>query len=146
MAKRLFGTIPYILHPRKIIPNTRLTLARPISTFQKIPKPCDLFEYTYNDNLRRHERRQVFNISGLKRLATLAGGFNRTFLITIRDSYRFIAQILYPATELRFLLVASEVATLGFLRAYSILVPKVFSYSTIADNCAGTEYIFIEYI
>jgi hypothetical protein len=46
MAKRLFGTIPHILHSRKIIPNTRLILARPISTFQKMPEPCDLFEYT----------------------------------------------------------------------------------------------------
>ncbi|KAJ5185866.1 Aminoglycoside phosphotransferase [Penicillium cf. griseofulvum] len=59
------------------MPNTRLILVRPVSTFQKMPEPCDLFEYTsgrwiYIDNLRRRERRRVFNISELKRLAFLA--------------------------------------------------------------------------
>ncbi|KGO63638.1 Aminoglycoside phosphotransferase [Penicillium italicum] len=130
-------------------------------------EPCDLFEYTsgrwiYNDDLRRRERRRVFNVSGLKRLAALAvqkketdiiefeklaeGGFNRTFLITMRDGYRFVARIPYPATEPKFLLVASEVATLGFLRAHGIPVPEVLGYSAVADNCAGTEYIFMEHV
>ncbi|KAJ5559204.1 Aminoglycoside phosphotransferase [Penicillium sp. DV-2018c] len=93
MAKHLFGTIPHILHPRKIIPNTRLILARPISTFQKMPEPCDLFEYTsgrwiYNDNLRRRERRRVFNISGLKRLAALAVQKKETDIIEFKNLLR----------------------------------------------------------
>jgi len=46
MAKRLFGATPHILYSRTIIPYTKLILARPVSTFQKMPKPCDLFEYT----------------------------------------------------------------------------------------------------
>lgn len=74
------------------------------------------------------------------------GGFNRSFLITMRDGYKFVARIPYPATEPKFLVVASEVATLDFLQAHGIPVPKVFGYSAVADNCAGTEYIFMEYV
>lgn len=46
MAKRLFGATPHILYSRTIIPYTKLTLARHVSTLQKMPEPCDLFEYT----------------------------------------------------------------------------------------------------
>lgn len=45
MANRLSGVIYHFLHPRKITPNSRLILARPISTIQKMPESCDLFEY-----------------------------------------------------------------------------------------------------
>ncbi|KXG47261.1 Aminoglycoside phosphotransferase [Penicillium griseofulvum] len=169
MAKLLLQTFPHITRSRRVTPKTwlRLILRRPVSTAQKLAEPCDLFEYTsgrwiYNDNLRHRERRRVFNIHELKRLAALAvqqkefdvtrfeklaeGGFNRSFLITMRDGYQFVARIPYPATEPKSLVVASEVATLDFLRTYGIPVPKVFGYSAVADNCAGTEYIFIEYV
>lgn len=91
--------------------------------------------------MRHRERRRVFNVFELTHLAALAiqqkevdvigfeklaeGGFNRSFLITMRDGYRFVARIPYPATEPKFLVVASEVATLEFLRAHDIPVPKV---------------------
>ncbi|KAJ5117871.1 hypothetical protein N7526_010894 [Penicillium atrosanguineum] len=167
MAKRLFGATPRILYSHTTIAFTRRILARPVSTLPEMPEPCDLFDYTsgrwiYNDNLRQRERRRVFNISELKRLAALAvqqkkadviefkklaeGGFNRSFLITMRDGYQFVARIPYPATEPKYLVVASEVATLDFLRAHGIPVPKVFDYSAVADNSAGTEYIFLEYV
>ncbi|KAJ5218702.1 uncharacterized protein N7498_000801 [Penicillium cinerascens] len=130
-----------------------------------MPEPCDLFECTsgrwiYNENLRQRERRRVFNISELKRLAALAvqqkeadviefkklaeGGFNRSFLITMRDGYQLVARIPYPATEPKSLVVASEVATLDFLHAHGIPVLKVFGYSAVADNRAGTEYILMD--
>ncbi|CEO60417.1 Putative Mitochondria protein Fmp29 [Penicillium brasilianum] len=165
MANRLFGAISHIPYLPKIITAPRLIFARPISTIQKMPESCDLFEYTsgrwiYNDDLRHRERRRVFNVSELKRLAALAiqqeevdvigfeklaeGGFNRSFLITMRDGYRFVARIPYPATEPNLLVVASEVAMLEFLRAHDIPVPKVLGYSAVANNRAGTEYIFME--
>lgn len=62
-------------------------------------------------------------------------------IITMPDGFRFVARILYPITEPKFLVVASEVATLEFLRSYGILVLKVFGYSAITDNSMGTEYI-----
>ncbi|KAB8277333.1 kinase-like domain-containing protein [Aspergillus minisclerotigenes] len=168
MAKRLLGTIFSILfqlHPT--LHKTSLAPARALSTVQKMPEPCDLFEYTtgqwiYNDALRHRERRRAFNISELKRLAAVAvqqkeddvagfeklaeGGFNRSFKITMRDGFQFVARIPYPVTEPKFLVVASEVATIDFLRSHGIPVPKIFGYSAVADNSAGTEYIFMELV
>jgi aminoglycoside phosphotransferase (APT) family kinase protein len=120
------------------------------------------FNSSYNDTLRHQERRRTFNVSELKRLAALAvqqkgddvvgfeklaeGGFNRSFVITMRNGFRFVARIPYPVTEPKFLLVASEVATMDFLRSHGIPVPKIFGYSAVADNPAGTEYIFMELV
>jgi hypothetical protein len=72
------------------------------------------------------------------------GGFNRTFLITMRDGFQFVGRIPYLVTEPRHLVVASEVATMDFLRSHGIAVPQVYSYSVTADNAAGTEYTFME--
>ncbi|KAJ5562716.1 hypothetical protein N7535_002839 [Penicillium sp. DV-2018c] len=132
-----------------------------------MPEPCDLFEYTtgrwiYNDALRHRERRRAFNVPQLKRLAALAvqqkeddvagfeklaeGGFNRSFKVTMRNGFQFVARIPYPATEPKSLVVASEVATIDFLRSHGIPVPEIFGYSAVADNPAGTEYIFMELV
>ncbi|KAI2699389.1 hypothetical protein CBS147332_8275 [Penicillium roqueforti] len=107
-----------------------ILLARAVSIIRKMPEPYDLFEYTsgrwiYNDRLKNRERRRVFNVSGLKRLTAIAiqqngddavgflklaeGGFNRNFLITMRDGFRFVARIPYPVTKPKSLVVASEV-------------------------------------
>ncbi|KAJ5379285.1 hypothetical protein N7509_012404 [Penicillium cosmopolitanum] len=127
----------------------------------------DCFEYTtgkwiYNDALRHSERRKIFNIPELKRLAAHSinqsendltgfkklaeGGFNRTFLITMRDGFQFVARIPFPVTEPKSLLIANEVATMDFLRSHGFPIPRVFGYSTAADNPAGTEYIFMELV
>ncbi|KAG2413237.1 hypothetical protein HFD88_002426 [Aspergillus terreus] len=113
-----------------------------------------------NDFLRHRERRRGFNIPELKRLATASinqkeadvvafeklaeGGFNRSFLLTMRDVFRFVARISYPVTQPASLIIASEVATMDFLRSHDIPVPKVYGYSATADNPAETEYIFTE--
>ncbi|KIK10886.1 hypothetical protein PISMIDRAFT_19996, partial [Pisolithus microcarpus 441] len=76
-----------------------------------------LFEYTsgrwiYNDALRLAERRRVFNVDGLCRLAVQSvdrspddiveftklaeGGSNRIFLITMRGGFQMVARIPYP--------------------------------------------------
>ncbi|KAF8912527.1 hypothetical protein CPB85DRAFT_1252623 [Mucidula mucida] len=44
------------------------------------------------------------------------GGFNRTFLITMRDGFEMVARIPYPVTVPKFYAIASEVATMRFLR------------------------------
>ncbi|KAJ5098990.1 hypothetical protein N7532_005991 [Penicillium argentinense] len=127
----------------------------------------DLFEYTtgkwlYNNNLRHAERRREFNIAEFKRLAAASvnqtekdvlslkklaeGGFNRSFLITMANGLRFVARIPYPVTEPKSLVVASEVATMDFLRSHGFPVPLVFGYSTTAENPAETEYIFMELV
>lgn len=118
--------------------------------------------HSYNDALRHSERRKIFNIPEFKRLAAHSinqsehdltgfkklaeGGFNRTFLITMRDGFQFVARIPFPVTEPKTLLIANEVATMDFLRSHGFPIPKVFGYSTVADNPAGTEYIFMELV
>jgi Phosphotransferase enzyme family len=72
------------------------------------------------------------------------GGFNRTFLITMHDGFEMIARIPYPVTE--FYAIASEVATMRFLRSSGLPVPEVHDYSLSSDNVAKTEYIFMEFI
>lgn len=135
-------------------------------SYKHIPAQCNLFQLmqdtSYNDTLRHHERRRDFNVSGLKRLAALAverseldiirfeklaeGGFNRIFIITMRDGLRFVARIPYLVTQPKSLLVASEVATMDFLHSHGISVPKVLGYSATVDNAAGTEYIFMDLV
>lgn len=74
------------------------------------------------------------------------GGFNRSFLVTMRNSLRLVARVPYPVTKPKFLVIASEVATMDFLHSHGIPVPKIFGYSAAMDNPAGTEYIFMEYV
>ncbi|ORY14015.1 kinase-like domain-containing protein [Clohesyomyces aquaticus] len=130
-------------------------------------QPSELFEYTsgrwlWNDALKHSERRRIFNVLELKRLAAAAvsrneedvarfeklaeGGFNRTFLITMHDGFQLVGRIPYPVTEPKHLVIASEVATMDFLRMHSIPVPQIYSYSTTSENPAGTGYIFMELV
>ena len=117
---------------------------------------------SYNEQLRRKEREKRFNIVQLKRLAAASvgrkaedvcqftklaeGGFNRSFLTTFEDGFQLVARIPYPATVPKHLVVASEAATLSFLRARGIPVPEVYGYSATSDNAAETDFIFMEYI
>ena len=55
-----------------------------------------------------------------------------------------VARIPYLTTEPRHLLVASEVATMDYLRSHGIPIQKIYGYSATSDNPAGTEYIFME--
>lgn len=72
------------------------------------------------------------------------GGFNRTFLVSMRDGLELIARIPYLTTEPRKLLIASEVATMDYLRSHGLPIPKIHGYSATPNNPAGTEYIFME--
>lgn len=62
----------------------------------------------------------------------------------MRDGFQFIVRIPYPVTEPKHLAVASEVATMDFLRSQEIPVPKIYGHSATPDNAAGTEYVFME--
>ncbi|KAI6017895.1 protein kinase subdomain-containing protein PKL CAK Fmp29 [Pisolithus marmoratus] len=117
----------------------------------------DLFDYTsgrwiINDILRHTERRRIFNVDGLRRLAAESvdrspddivdlkklaeGGFNRTFLITMCGGFQMW----------RYFAVASEVATAALLRSSGLPIPEVYGYSPAPDNAAETEYIFMEFV
>ena len=116
----------------------------------------------YNDTLRHAERYVHFDVLELKRRAAESvqrkaedvmtlqklaeGGFNRTFLITMRDGFQVVARIPYPVTIPKQLVIASEVATIDFLRSHGMPVPKIYGYSTVAENSVGTEYLFLEFM
>ncbi|KAF9562413.1 hypothetical protein CPC08DRAFT_742207 [Agrocybe pediades] len=64
----------------------------------------------------------------------------------MHGGFQMIARIPYPVTQPKFYAVASEVATMAFLRAHDLPVPKVYGYSPTSDNAAKTEYIFMEFV
>ncbi|KAI9069140.1 hypothetical protein FKP32DRAFT_1608533 [Trametes sanguinea] len=57
-----------------------------------------------------------------------------------------VARIPYLITVPRSLTVASEVATMTFLRSCGLPIPQVYGHSPTTDNAGGTEYIFMEFI
>jgi hypothetical protein len=63
----------------------------------------------------------------------------------MRDGFQMVARIPYPMIEPKHLLVASEVATVGYLRSHGIPTPQIYGYSTTLRNFAGTERVFMEY-
>jgi hypothetical protein len=107
------------------------------------------------------ERRRVFDVAGIYRLAAEAvarkveditsfakigqGTANHAFVIQFRDNFKLVARIPYSITEPRQHVVASEAATMTFLRSDGIPVPEVYGYSATADNPAQTQYMFLEY-
>lgn len=115
----------------------------------------------YNENKRLMERERVFNVAELQRLAAGAvgrkvedilsmnklgeGAANRAFVIRFRNDFKLVARIPYPVTEPRQQVVASEAATMTFLRSKGMPVPEIYGYSATADNPAQTEYIFMEF-
>ena len=112
--------------------------------------------------MRLRERKHKFDDDELRRLAAESvgrtlrdvdtlikldeGGFNRIFLITMHDGFQMITRIPYPVIQPKYYAVASEVATMAFLRAHGLPVPKVYGYSPTSDNNTKTEYIFMEFV
>ncbi|PPQ92084.1 hypothetical protein CVT25_008265 [Psilocybe cyanescens] len=143
-------------------------LQRPCRTFSNTPDfPDELFNYSsgrwlVNNDLRLAERRREFDVNELCRLAAQSvdrsfqdidtfvklaeGGFNRSFLITMHDGFEMVARIPYPVTVPKYYALASEVATMRFLRSSGLPVPEVYGYSPSSDNAAKTEYIFMEFM
>ncbi|TDL19833.1 protein kinase subdomain-containing protein PKL CAK Fmp29 [Rickenella mellea] len=167
----------YLRRPRSSPRSFRFSYPSSITT----PTPCrprrafsvsahlrsEFFEYTsgrwiFNDDLRHAERRLIFKVDELSRLAAESvnrspddivrseklaeGGFNRTFLITMCCAFQLVARIPYPATVPKYFAVASEVATMAVLRSFGLPVPAVYGYSPSPNNAAGTEYIFMEFV
>jgi aminoglycoside phosphotransferase (APT) family kinase protein len=64
----------------------------------------------------------------------------------MRDDFQLVARIPYPVTVPKYFAVASEVATMDFLRPSGLPTPSVYGYSPTSDNVAETEYIFMEFV
>lgn len=72
------------------------------------------------------------------------GGFNRVFLAKLENDSQVIVKIPFHHSVPKTYATASEVATLAFLRAKGIPVPKVYGWSSTANNPVGVEYIVME--
>lgn len=62
----------------------------------------------------------------------------------MRDGVQLVARVPYSITEPKHFAIASEVATLDFVRLQGIPVPRVLAYSADDKNPVGTEYIIME--
>lgn len=74
------------------------------------------------------------------------GGFNRTFVVALRDGRQVVARVPYPMTVPNYYAVASEVATIKYQQSCGIPVPEIYGYSADSDNDAGTPYILMEFV
>ena len=114
--------------------------------------------FSYNEPLRKRERYLKFDISALCRAVASSerftdvislekfaeGGFNRIFEATCRDGRQVLARLPYPSTVPKHYTVASEVATMEYLRSNQIPVPRVYGWSSTMSNDVGAEYIIME--
>lgn len=119
-----------------------------------------LIIYSYNEHLRLTERYLEFDVPALQNAIAAAssrpssdivsfiklseGGFNRVFQATFSDGKQVIARMPYPSTGPEHYTVASEVATLDYLRLHGITTPKVYSWCSTRTNPVGAEYIIME--
>lgn len=62
------------------------------------------------------------------------------------DGFQLVGRVPYSITEPRRLVIASEVATMDFLRLHGIPIPCIYGYSATTDNPTGTEHIFMKYV
>ncbi|KAG2366298.1 protein kinase subdomain-containing protein PKL CAK Fmp29 [Suillus spraguei] len=142
----------HVSYSSSIATPTHWLLHREFSIMARLPS--NFFEYTPGSWIR------VFKVDELRRLAAEAvnrspddivrleklaeGGFNRTFLITMRCGFQMVARILYPVTIPKYFAVASEVATMALFCFLGLPIPEAYGYSPMPDNAAGTEYILME--
>ncbi|KAF9568231.1 hypothetical protein CPC08DRAFT_757730 [Agrocybe pediades] len=126
----------------------------------------ELFNYTVgrfliNNAYNLQQRSRVFDIPGLFSIIAKAmdcktdqiidfkkikdGSLNRLFLVTLDTNTQLVVRIPYPLLVPKSYTIASEVATMDFLRSKGLPIPKVYAYSFTADNEANTEYILMEY-
>lgn len=119
-----------------------------------------LMNHSYNEQLRLSERYLRFDVSALKNIIASSfgrapsdiitfsklseGGFNRVFQTRFKDGRCVIARLPYPSTTLEHYTVASEVATLDYLRLHGIRTPEVYAWCATKENPVGSEYIIME--
>ena len=110
--------------------------------------------------MRLSERRHRFNIRELCQVVSKAlnrnvddittsdkiaeGGSYRVFEVTFHDETKVIVRLPYRSTIPRNYGIASEVATMEFLRLHGVPIPKVFDWSSSTSNEVGSEYIIME--
>jgi hypothetical protein len=119
-----------------------------------------LYHHSFNEYLRLPERRLIFNINRLRQVVANAvsqstdaltdlvkiaeGGSFRIIEASFRDGRKAIVRLPYPCTIPHKYGVASEVATMEFLRLHGIPIPNVLDWDSSVSNDVGSEYIIME--
>ncbi|KAL9105601.1 MAG: hypothetical protein Q9227_009259 [Pyrenula ochraceoflavens] len=119
-----------------------------------------LLDQLYNEQRRLDERRVTFDFPELCRVAAKSvdrndndidkilkiaeGGSYRVFEITFRDGFQVITRLPYASTRPKTRGIASEVATMKFLKLHGCPVPSVYDWSSSASNAVGVEYMIME--
>ncbi|RAL17488.1 uncharacterized protein BO97DRAFT_439377 [Aspergillus homomorphus CBS 101889] len=86
------------------------------------------------------------NIDGCARITKYQEGqYNKTFLLTLNDGSEVVAKLPNPNAGPEVLTIASEVATMDFVRnIIGLPVLRVLSWSCNPVNPVGSEYIIME--
>ncbi|GAB1733205.1 hypothetical protein NU195Hw_g8465t1 [Hortaea werneckii] len=115
--------------------------------------------WLWAEETRLQERYKKFTVLGLKSLAAQAcgaqscvsmvklaeGGFNKVFRLSMDNGAVVIARIPTPIVGPASRVLASEVATMDFVRnVLDIPVPKVIAWDGETANAAGCEFILME--
>ena len=86
--------------------------------------------------------RHVNDVASISKLAE--GSFNRVLQVAFNDGHVILARLPYKTTVPKHHAVASEAATLAFLHAHGVPVPKVLAYSADQKNAVESEYLLLE--
>ncbi|GIK00090.1 phosphotransferase enzyme [Aspergillus viridinutans] len=145
---------------------TKQVRQKSAAAYQSVKNSKDeLFRYTsgrwiHNEHLRLAERYLQFDIPALVNVVAAAsghvtsdivsfyklaeGGFNRLFQATFTDGKHVVARLPYPSTAPEHYTVASEAATLDYLRLHGFPTPEVYAWCSTKANPVGAEYIIME--
>ncbi|RAL12649.1 phosphotransferase family protein [Aspergillus homomorphus CBS 101889] len=134
-----------------------LRVAASIGTWLCLSMPCSS---GFNEHLRLSERFLEFDVTALQNVVASAsghsisdlqaftklaeGGYNRVFEATFSNGETVIARLPYPSTVPEHYTLASEAATLDYLRLQGIRTPEVYAWCGTKANPVGAEYIVME--
>ncbi|KAI0632499.1 hypothetical protein C8Q77DRAFT_1159121 [Trametes polyzona] len=120
-----------------------------------------MYRWLYNEERQRAIRHLPFNVQAFIDVALKAanatecvsfdkiqeGLHNRVFTLKFNNGVEFIAKVPFPTAGPKHLCIASEVATLDFLRTKLFPVPEVRAWCSRAESSpVGVEYIMYEKI
>ncbi|KKZ64555.1 hypothetical protein EMCG_01434 [[Emmonsia] crescens] len=116
--------------------------------------------WLYNQKQRLEERHLYFDVDRLSVIVAetvgqtpndilhftkiAEGGSYRVFDILFKDQRNVIVRLPYPCTNPGGYGVASEVATIEYLRLKGLPIPRVLSWSSTTSNSLGCEYIIMD--
>ncbi|OJI79395.1 hypothetical protein ASPTUDRAFT_78786 [Aspergillus tubingensis CBS 134.48] len=112
----------------------------------RLPRGSFPLHFRFNEHLRLAERFLKFDVLALQNIVSRAseGGYNHVFEATFSDGKSVLARLPYPSTVPEHYTVASEAATLDYIRLHGLRTPEVYAWCSTKANPIGAEYIIME--